>query len=200
MLLPPPSKAKGKGRKNVSRSTSTDLAESVDATIDMVDGIEPSREQQVSIDDWELATGRNLDENDVEEVAKLVTWYYVKWDDLQYDQCQLFLALPMAKADSIATWDTPPPVENTKLYDAYKVALRRYLRDRNIVIPILDRKQIERREITAAKFTRPPTTQPKCIVGGVSFLNTYLVLADIPDPYAVSDERFPVAFDQILQA
>lgn len=71
------------------------------------------------------------------------------------------------QADSIATWDTPPPVENTKLYDAYKDALRRYLRDRNIVIPILDQKQIERREIKAEKFTRPPATQPKCIVGGV---------------------------------
>jgi hypothetical protein len=172
MLLPPPSKAKarGKGPKNVSRSTSTDLAESGDATTDMIDGIEPPREQQVGIDDWELATGRNLDENDVDEVAKLVTWYYVKWDDLQYDQCQLSRALRIAQADNIATWDTPPPVENTKLYDAYKVALRRYLRDRNIVIPILDKKQIERREITAAKFTRPPTTQPKCIVGGVSFV------------------------------
>jgi hypothetical protein len=99
MLLPPPSKAKarGKGRKNVSRSASTDLAESGDATIDMIDGIEPAREQQVGIDDWELATGRNLDENDVDEVAKLVTWYYVKWDDLQYDQCQLLCAFPSAK-------------------------------------------------------------------------------------------------------
>ena len=87
MLLPPIPKAKGKGRKNNSRSASTEA--SGDATIDTIDGIEPPRDQQVGIDDWEREAGRKLDEDDVEEVAKLVTWYYVKWDDLQYDQCQL---------------------------------------------------------------------------------------------------------------
>ena len=87
MLLPPTPKAKGKGRKNNSRSASTEA--SGDAAIDMIDGIEPPRDQQVGIDDWEREAGRKLDEDDVEEVAKLVTWYFVKWDDLQYDQCQL---------------------------------------------------------------------------------------------------------------
>jgi hypothetical protein len=74
------------------------------------------------------------------------------------------------EADGVATWDTPPPVNHKKLYDAYKDALRRYLRDRKVIIPILDEKQCERREIKAEKFTRPPSTQPKCIVGGVSCL------------------------------
>jgi hypothetical protein len=53
-----------------------------------VDGIEPRSDEQMNIDDWEEETGRELNENDADEVAKLVTWYYVKWDDLQYDQCK----------------------------------------------------------------------------------------------------------------
>lgn len=92
MLLPPPPKAKKKPRKNVSRNR-RDTSESItldygDATDTMVDGIEPYANKQMNIDDWETETGRKLIEDDVDEVAKLVTWYYVKWDDLQYDQCE----------------------------------------------------------------------------------------------------------------
>jgi hypothetical protein len=93
MLLPPPAKAKKNARKNISRNqrNSSELTETPDygdATGTMVDGIEPSADDQMNIDDWEEATGRELNEDDVDEVAKLITWYYVKWDDLQYDQCQ----------------------------------------------------------------------------------------------------------------
>jgi hypothetical protein len=82
-------------------------------------------------------------------------------------------------ADSSATWDTPPPIDSN-LYPAFKTALKRYLRDRLVVVPILSEKEREKRESKAAKFTRPPTKQPECIVGGVSFLQTSgsLQLAD----------------------
>jgi len=68
------------------------------------DGLEPSDKDRVPIDDWEIRTGRTLTDEDIEEVAGLVSWCYVssthfrrcigadgkvKWDDLQYDQCKL---------------------------------------------------------------------------------------------------------------
>ena len=52
------------------------------------DGIEPPADSQVDIDDWEEETGRHLTPDDVDQVARLVTWCYVKWDDLQYEQCE----------------------------------------------------------------------------------------------------------------
>jgi hypothetical protein len=93
MLLPPPPKMKKKPPKKISRNTRNTSESSItpdygDATTDMVDGIEPYSDKQMHIDDWEETTGRALGEDDVDEVAKLVTWYYVKWDDLQYDQCK----------------------------------------------------------------------------------------------------------------
>jgi len=104
MLLPPPPKAKKNARKNLSRSkrNSSELTETLDygdATETMVDGIEPSADEQMNIDDWEEASGRELNEDDVDEVAKLITWYYVKWDDLQYDQCQSAFTYGSRKAD-----------------------------------------------------------------------------------------------------
>jgi hypothetical protein len=86
-------------------------------------------------------------------------------------------------ADYSATWDTPPPIDSD-LYPAFKTALKRYLRDRLVVIPILSEKEREKRETKAANFTRPPTKQPECIVGGVSFLQTFgsLQQADEPRP------------------
>jgi hypothetical protein len=104
MLLPPPPKAKKNARENLSRNkrTSSELTNTPDygdATETMVDGIEPSADDQMNIDDWEEASGRDLNEDDVDEVAKLVTWYYVKWDDLQYDQCQSAFPHSRRKAD-----------------------------------------------------------------------------------------------------
>jgi hypothetical protein len=99
MLLPPPSKApKAKSKANghaktatsnrrgqrviLSASASTGSPEvgewSHQATIR--DGIEPPFEEQMDIDDWEEATGRVLDGDDVDEVAGLVTWCYVRSD------------------------------------------------------------------------------------------------------------------------
>jgi len=104
MLLPPPPKAKKNARKYISRNkrNSSELIETPDygdAIETMVDGIEPSADDQMNIDDWEEATGRELNEDDVDEVAKLITWYYVKWDDLQYDQCESAFTYRIWKAD-----------------------------------------------------------------------------------------------------
>jgi len=104
MLLPPLPKAKKKARKNLSKaqrdvSESSSTPDYGDATITMIDGIEPDSDKQMHIDDWEEATGSELDEDDVEEVAKLITWYYVKWDDLQYDQCQSAIPHRHVEAD-----------------------------------------------------------------------------------------------------
>jgi hypothetical protein len=52
------------------------------------DGLEPEPEDRIEIDEWEEQTGRELFEEDAESVAKYVTWCFVKWDDLQYDQCE----------------------------------------------------------------------------------------------------------------
>jgi hypothetical protein len=41
------------------------------------DGLEPPREDQMSIDEWEKNAGRILEEEDVEEVAKMVVWCFV---------------------------------------------------------------------------------------------------------------------------
>lgn len=99
-------------------------------------------------------------------------------------------------ADSSATWDTPPCLDSD-LYPPFKTALKRYLRDRLVVIPILSGKEREKRETKAARFTRPPTKQPECIVGGVSssLCVDPLQLADESDFDAIPDEWFPVALD-----
>lgn len=61
----------------------------LDELIPLPDGLEPDAEDRIEIDTWEKINRRLLDEEDVEEVAKLVTWCFFKWDDLQYDQCEL---------------------------------------------------------------------------------------------------------------
>jgi hypothetical protein len=110
-----------------------------------------------------------------------------------------FIPHSWTKADDLAAWDTPPPTENERLFTAYKSALKRYLRDRKITIPILGKLECERREARAGKFTRPPSTQPECIVGGVSSLACYENQLTNPDPDAFPNERFPVVIDKILQ-
>ena len=69
------------------------------------------------------------------------------------------------KADSSATWDTPPP-RDSPLYPAFKRALGRYLEARKIVIPILDKKEQEIRDMCVNKRYNPPEKQPDCVVGG----------------------------------
>ncbi|ORY25961.1 SNF2 family N-terminal domain-domain-containing protein [Naematelia encephala] len=68
------------------------------------DGLMPPPEKRLDIDLWEEAAGRDLTEDDLDEVAPLVTWCFFKWDDLQYDQ---------------SCWDTPPPLDSP-LYPAFK--------------------------------------------------------------------------------
>lgn len=50
------------------------------------DGIQPPESGAVWIDTWEEMTDRALTEDDLDEIAPLVTWSFVKWCDLQYDQ------------------------------------------------------------------------------------------------------------------
>ncbi|WVF69124.1 hypothetical protein IAT40_003898 [Kwoniella sp. CBS 6097] len=125
-------------------------AEDMRADLGLKDGAQPPKDMMVDIDSWEGRTGRELDENDVDEIAGLVTWCFVKWDDLQYDQ---------------STWDTPPPT-SSPLYPAFKRALGRYLQARNIEIPVLTPTACKRRDDGAAQIYVPPKEQPDCIVGG----------------------------------
>lgn len=88
MLLPPP--AKPKIKKGARRSRSASIFETDQDAADHIDGgIWPAEDLQMAIDDWEDKTGHALGPDDVDQVAKLVTWCFVKWDDLQYDQCEL---------------------------------------------------------------------------------------------------------------
>lgn len=86
MLILPVIKPKGKGKAKTNDAHC--LAIHGDANQTMDDGIEPPYDQRVGIDDWEEQAGVQLGEGDVDHVAKMVTWCYVKWDDLQYDQCK----------------------------------------------------------------------------------------------------------------
>jgi hypothetical protein len=67
----------------------------------------------------------------------------------------------------IATWDTPPP-RDSALYPAFLRALTRYLRARQVHIPILDEAQRKKRDSCVNKAYHPPEKQPDCVVGGVS--------------------------------
>nr|XP_019045482.1 hypothetical protein I302_05872 [Kwoniella bestiolae CBS 10118]OCF24412.1 hypothetical protein I302_05872 [Kwoniella bestiolae CBS 10118] len=169
MLLPPRQTAKPamkRGKRIMSNSLSASASDSGHATpirngdlspademrrqYGLKDGQKPPEEMQLDIDIFEEKTGRDLDENDVDEIAGLVTWCFVKWDDLQYDQ---------------STWDTPPPT-NSPLYPAFKRALARYLRSRKVVIPVLTPAQARVRDEGAEGLYVPPENQPDCIVGG----------------------------------
>lgn len=105
MLLPPPAKkksaAKGKGKARATRSRSNSVFETdAETSENYKDGIEPPRNRQMDIVDWEEETGRQLDAKDVDNVAKLVSWCFVKWDDLQYEQCtsHLFLSIRLCES------------------------------------------------------------------------------------------------------
>ncbi|WWD18597.1 hypothetical protein CI109_103050 [Kwoniella shandongensis] len=114
------------------------------------EGIQPPQDMRVEIDEWERRTGRELQEGDVDELAGLVSWCFVKWDDLQYEQ---------------SCWDTPP-LSSSPLYPAYKRALARFLGSRRVNIPVLSQEQCRRRDAEAARAFVPPQQQPDCVVGG----------------------------------
>ncbi|WOO77567.1 Chromodomain-helicase-DNA-binding protein 4 [Vanrija pseudolonga] len=149
-MLLPPKKRKGKGKAKSNGRVIESDSESEESDWEPVNGKEPPIEKAVEIERWESMAGRKLSEDDVDEVATLVTWFLAKWDDLQYDQ---------------SCWDTPPPVDS-ELYPAFKHALKRYLAARRVKIPVLNDKQIKARERLARTSRAPPNEQPECVVGG----------------------------------
>jgi hypothetical protein len=101
-MLLPPQEAKGKeGQSN--RGYRVGL-ESEESDWEPVDGEKPPVEKAVEIERWENMAGRKLSEDDIDEVAPLVTWFMAKWDDLQYDQCESHEGARL----TTACWDTPP--------------------------------------------------------------------------------------------
>lgn len=83
-LIPPPHRKKTKKGKT-SRIESD--SEDEELLYSGPDGLLPDAEDRVAVDEWEARAGRQLDEEDVDEIAGMVSWCLVKWDDLQYDQC-----------------------------------------------------------------------------------------------------------------
>ena len=53
------------------------------------DGVEPPEEERMDIDDWEKKAGRVLTEEDVDEVARMVTWCFVTPFPFASDNCIL---------------------------------------------------------------------------------------------------------------
>lgn len=100
--MAPKPQVKGNRVVSLSPSPSVELDTEPNREYKHTDGLEPPDGDRVPIDDWEISTGRTLTDKDIEEVAGLVSWCYVrfrfvgntqanekvKWDDLQYDQCK----------------------------------------------------------------------------------------------------------------
>ncbi|ODO05160.1 hypothetical protein L198_01848 [Cryptococcus wingfieldii CBS 7118] len=122
------------------------LFELAQEKFDLPDGMPPPIEEMVEIEEWEALMGRDVGEDDVDEIVGHVAWIFVKWEDLQYDQ---------------ACWDTPPPL-SSPFYPAFKAALGRFLRARHITIPVLTPAQALARDAKAAKGFVPPQDQPAC--------------------------------------
>lgn len=49
----------------------------------------PRMEDMIPIEQYERVCKRKFTEMDVEELADKVVWMYVKWQDLQYEACEL---------------------------------------------------------------------------------------------------------------
>lgn len=157
--------------------------EQLQADLDIPDGLPLPDDELIEIEEWEILTGRSLDETDVEEVAGLVGWGLFKWQDLQYDQGKSYHYPPACatrasffgeaknkqkltpQTEKKACWDTPPP-SSSPLYAAYKHGLSRYLAARHITIPVLTSTQIRARDNDPARGFVPPQEQPDCIAGG----------------------------------
>ncbi|ORY30527.1 SNF2 family N-terminal domain-domain-containing protein [Naematelia encephala] len=157
MLLPPKPNNKKidiKRRQRVLSDSASEMSEKAGilggSATGLPDGLMPPPEKRLDIDLWEEAAGRDLTEDDLDEVAPLVTWCFFKWDDLQYDQ---------------SCWDTPPPLDSP-LYPAFKRALGRFLKARHVDIPVLSAAQAKKRDKDAEGAYQPPDEQPDCVVGG----------------------------------
>lgn len=142
-LLPP--KKSRKAKRRIEDSDDED-----DPSEILQDGIAPPTSLAVPIRNWELRAERQLTADDVDEVAPLVTWALIKWQNLQYDE---------------ACYDTPPS-KDSPLYPAYRKALQRYLAGRQVKIPILSQTAARQRDEEARLMKDPPEGQPDCVRGG----------------------------------
>lgn len=142
-LLPP--KASRKAKRRIEDSDDEDDLSEV-----LRDGIAPPTSLAVPIRNWELRAERQLTADDIDEVAPLVTWALIKWQNLQYDE---------------ACYDTPPS-KDSPLYPAFRKALQRYLAGRQVKIPVLSESAARQRDQEAALMKDPPEGQPDCVTGG----------------------------------
>lgn len=95
---------------------------------ELPDGVEPDPEDRIEISEWEERTDRELYEEDAEEIAKYVTWCFIKWDDLQYDQCEC-IAHPRSRSH-VGHSATQKLVPVSSLF-AWSTALPPCSKDRN---------------------------------------------------------------------
>lgn len=160
-LLPPKNRKKKSSQVARNRVVSS---ESDDSDPELEDGIQPPEPYMVEINRWENMADRKLTADDVDEIAPQVTWFFAKWQDLQYDQCRS----PVVVALTTACFDTPPSPDDEIRYPAFKRALGRYLTSRRTLIPVLSARDCNARDRRAADLANedPPKEQPECITGG----------------------------------
>ncbi|KAF5323433.1 hypothetical protein D9611_005738 [Ephemerocybe angulata] len=123
------SKKKGKGKKPQKRIESDDdedmedddLPEELGHTFEH--GEEPDQDLTMRPEDWERREKSRLSEGDIDKVV----WIFAKWGDLGYDE---------------ASWDSPPR-RGEPGYSAYVTAFKRYLRARDVMVPIPDKKYVD---------------------------------------------------------
>ncbi|KAF8898923.1 SNF2 family N-terminal domain-containing protein [Infundibulicybe gibba] len=87
-------------------------------------GIQPDPSFTESIIDWETRTGEEFTTDNIGQVV----WAFIKWDDLGYEE---------------ATWDSPPQKGDSR-YDAFQMALTRFLRARSVSVPRLSKTHAEK--------------------------------------------------------
>lgn len=82
MLIPPIAKRKKRIRQQrariLSESPSTASPEPDESSWTGPDGLEPPLSQRIDVDEWERKRGRVLTQDDTDEVARLVSWCFVR--------------------------------------------------------------------------------------------------------------------------
>ncbi|CAE6457352.1 unnamed protein product [Rhizoctonia solani] len=94
---------------------------------EFVDGEEPPSNQTETVADFELRTGRMPT---VDELLTRAVWVYLKFEDLQYDEC---------------VWDSPPK-EKSLEWDSYKHALSKYLVAQRVQVIKLTKEEQKKRD------------------------------------------------------